>query len=676
MLSTNQMLYIFMGVLCLFLVFLIFLFTKSRKREKADRVVTRTKKNGRNYLYGFYLFYSRFPLTKRYFYKISNRVRAIYPADNIAINLRATKTILRGSIAALAMIAGTLAFAKNDLFFVFAGFFMAYIVLTTLVSGSLEAQERRLLLQFKDFIEDVREEYNRVHRVDDAVGNILDQLPYEIGLHAERIYKVLTATQVKKEADKYSDIAPNRFFTTFIAIASTTMEYGDKKIEDGRSLFLKNINFLKEEVNIELLKQAKNSALFSGLSIVALLPVIAIKPIELWATTNIPQLTKYYSGSYGIVCMAIVFALSAISYAMIDNFKSEKEMEIKENSVFKQIASRPAIRRFLNAQVNRNYSKSLKQDEMLRFTGDQLGINTFLLKRYFAAALLVFVTTILLFTSIFWSKQDLLTNFVDEFTSSSYTTAEYRDVMRETAKNYTEQTAKMTAKNAGTQEFKDNLAADIMKNTDLHDKKLADSVADVVSQRVTKYGDVYFKWYYLIVIIMMGILGYYIPLWLLMFKQSAVRMNMEDEVAQFQTLALIISRVDGANIAMLLEWMDRFAYCFKSSVSQCIIDLPHGGQKALIAMREAESFRPFKSFVNCMISVDEVGMVTAFSSIETDRAYYKEKRQEDNLRMITRKSTYAKWISIIPLFFVFIFYLIYPMVQFALEMMGQVSSAL
>jgi len=676
MLSINQMLYIFMGVLCLFLVFLIFLFTKSRKREKADRVVTRTKKNGRNYLYGFYLFYSRFPLTKRYFYKISNRVRAIYPADNIAINLRATKTILRGSIAALAMIAGTLAFAKNDLFFVFAGFFMAYIVLTTLVSGSLEAQERRLLLQFKDFIEDVREEYNRVHRVDDAVGNILDQLPYEIGLHAERIYKVLTATQVKKEADKYSDIAPNRFFTTFIAIASTTMEYGDKKIEDGRSLFLKNINFLKEEVNIELLKQAKNSALFSGLSIVALLPVIAIKPIELWATTNIPQLTKYYSGSYGIVCMAIVFALSAISYAMIDNFKSEKEMEIKENSVFKQIASRPAIRRFLNAQVNRNYSKSLKQDEMLRFTGDQLGINTFLLKRYFAAALLILVTTILLFTSIFRSKQDLLTNFVDEFTSSSYTTAEYRDVMRETAKNYTEQTAKMTAKNAGTQEFKENLAADIMKNTDLHDKKLADSVADVVSQRVTKYGDVYFKWYYLIVIIMMGILGYYIPLWLLMFKQSAVRMNMEDEVAQFQTLALIISRVDGANIAMLLEWMDRFAYCFKSSVSQCIIDLPHGGQKALIAMREAEPFRPFKSFVNCMLSVDEVGMVTAFSSIETDRAYYKEKRQEDNLRMITRKSTYAKWISIIPLFFVFIFYLIYPMVQFALEMMGQVSSAL
>lgn len=676
MLSTNQMLYIFMGVLCLFLVFLIFLFTKSRKREKADRVVTRTKKNGRNYLYGFYLFYSRFPLTKRYFYKISNRVRAIYPADNIAINLRATKTILRGSIAALAMIAGTLVFAKNDLFFVFAGFFMAYIVLTTLVSGSLEAQERRLLLQFKDFIEDVREEYNRVHRVDDAVGNILDQLPYEIGLHAERIYKVLTATQVKKEADKYSDIAPNRFFTTFIAIASTTMEYGDKKIEDGRSLFLKNINFLKEEVNIELLKQAKNSALFSGLSIVALLPVIAIKPIELWATTNIPQLTKYYSGSYGIVCMAIVFALSAISYAMIDNFKSEKEMEIKENSVFKQIASRPAIRRFLNAQVNRNYSKSLKQDEMLRFTGDQLGINTFLLKRYFAAALLILVTTILLFTSIFRSKQDLLTNFVDEFTSSSYTTAEYRDVMRETAKNYTEQTAKMTAKNAGTQEFKENLAADIMKNTDLHDKKLADSVADVVSQRVTKYGDVYFKWYYLIVIIMMGILGYYIPLWLLMFKQSAVRMNMEDEVAQFQTLALIISRVDGANIAMLLEWMDRFAYCFKSSVSQCIIDLPHGGQKALIAMRETEPFRPFKSFVNCMISVDEVGMVTAFSSIETDRAYYKEKRQEDNLRMITRKSTYAKWISIIPLFFVFIFYLIYPMVQFALEMMGQVSSAL
>lgn len=674
--STNQILYIFMGVLCLFLVFLLVLFAKNRKREKTDRVVVRTKKNGRNYLYGFYLFFSKFPLTKRYFFKIANRERTIYPADSIAINLRATQTILFGSVAGLAMLAVTLIFAKNDLFFVFASFFMAYIVMTTLVTGSLTAQERRLLLQFKDFIEDVREEYNRVHRIDDAVGNILDQLPYEMGLHAERIYEVLTATQVKKEADKYSDIAPNRFFTTFIAIASTTMEYGDKKIEGGRSLFLKNINFLKEEVNIDLLKQAKSSALFSGLSIVALLPVIAIKPIEIWATTNIPQLAKYYSGSYGIICMAIVFAFSAIAYTMIDNFKSEKEMEVKENSIFKQMANRPRIRRFLNAQVNRNYSKALKQDEMLRFTGDQLGINTFLFKRYLVASLLAIVTAVLLITSIYRSKSDLLNNFVDEFTSSGYTTEEYREVMKEAAKNYTEQTTKMTAKNAGTQQFKEDLAADIAKNTDLHDEKLAESVADVVSQRTVQYENLYFKWYYLLLILLMGVLGYYVPLWLLMFKQSAVRMNMEDEVAQFQTLALIISRVDGANVAMLLEWMDRFAYCFKSSISQCIIDLPHGGQKALVAMREAEPFRPFKSFANSLISVDDVGMVNAFSSIEIDRAYYKEKRQEDNVRMITRKSIYAKWISIIPLFFVFIFYLIYPMVQLAMEMMGQVNSSL
>ena len=676
MLSVNQILYIVIGALCLFLVFLISSFFKSKRREKADRVVKRTKKNGRNYLHGFYIFFSKCPLTKRYFNKIYNQTKALYPADDIAVNLRATKTILRAFIVGIAMVVVTFAFAKGDLFFIFAGIFMSYIIMTALVSGSLEAQERRLLIQFRDFIDDVREEFNRVHRVDDAVGNILDQLPYEIGLHAERIHKVLTATKIKKEADRYVDIAPNRFFMTFMAITSTTMEYGDKKVEDGRSLFLKNINFLKEEVNVELLKQARNSALFSGLSIVSLFPVIAIKPIELWATTNIPQLTKYYSGSYGITCMAVVFVMSAISYTMIGNLKSDATTEIKENSIFKQLAARPGIRRVVTAQVNRNYSKSLKYDEMLRFTGDQLGVNTFVLKRYLTSLVLILATTILLFTSMFRSKSQILSDFASEFTSSSYTTAEYRDIMREAARNYTEQTAKMTSKNLSAQQQKENISADILENTDIKDKKIADSVADVVIERNEEYKGIYFKWYYLLIVVAVGIIGYYIPLWLLMFKQSAVRMNMEDEVAQFQTLSLILARVDGANIALLLEWMERFAYCFKNSISQCIIDLPHGGQKALKALRDEEPFRSFKSFVNCMISVDEVGMVTAFSSIETDRAYYKEKRQEDNNRMMAKKSTYAKWIAIIPLVFVFAFYLIYPMVQFALEMMGQVNSAL
>ena len=72
-------------------------------------------------------------------------------------------------------------------------------------------------------------------------------------------------------------------------------------------------------------------------------------------------------------------------------------------------------------------------------------------------------------------------------------------------------------------------------------------------------------------------------------------MSMEDEVSQFQTLILILMHVDGVNTIMLLEWMERFAFVFKDSISTCIIDLPHSGQKAIQAMQDKESFAPFKS---------------------------------------------------------------------------------
>ena len=674
--TSTQTGYIIIMLFGLLMLFLIAYYLKARNREKADKILKKQKKSGRNYLYTFYRFFDTFPLTKRYYRRYRNRLQALYPADDISVNLKATKTFLTTITAGILVAVVTIVVADGDLFFVFAGFTMTYILVIALMNGSIERMERKLLYQFKDFIDMVREQYNKLNRVDDAVANTLDRLPYEMGLHATILHQVLISTNVEKAVDEYVDKAPNRFFMTFAAIAATTVEYGDKVVENGSSLFLRNINFLKEEVNIELLKQQKNNALFSGLSFVTLLPIFAVKPIEKWAITNMPDMATYYKGTYGIVCMAIVFVMSAVAYTLVGNLKNAKPNEVKETSVFKTVAEFPPIQRVLNGQVNRNYSKALRYDEMLRFTGDHLGVNTFLLKRYVTGIAIGIVTLCIMCSSVVRQKANDLSDFDNEFSSSIVADEEYRQTMRDTAELYTKEMAEVTKHNADGGLSEDELTQTIMENSDVKDEDSAKEVAQVVIQRNTALGDIYFKWWYLLAVFGTAMIGYMVPLWMLMFQQAAVKMNMEDEVSQFQTICLMLVHVDGANTTMLLEWMERFASCFKQSISQCIIDLPHDGQKALEKMRDAETFDMFQSFVNNMLSIDNVGIEKAFSSIETDRQYYKEKRQADNNIMMERKAGIGKWVAMAPLVFVFGFYLIYPMVKMAMSMMNQINQAM
>lgn len=673
--TSVQMMYIMMGVMALMLVALLFVYMQRRQKERAERIIKRShRKNDKNYLFHIHQFFKTFPLTKAYFAKLKIRLRNIYPADEMTINLKATKMMLLALCTSAAAIIAAFAIADGDMFFLLAGITMAYILFLAMIDGNLERTEQKLLAQFRDLIDSVREQYNKIQRVDDAIGYTLDDLPYEIGLHATRIHQILTSTRVEDAVNDYVDEAPNRFFMTFVAICGTTVEYGDKRLGVTKeSMFLRNLNFLKEEVNIELLRRKKNDSLFSGLTLVSLMPIFAIKPIEMWATSNMPEIGEYYKGSYGIVSMALVFLLSAVSYTLVKNLKGQSIEDIKENSPLKKLAEWRPIRHILNVQTRKNYSKSVKIDEMLRMTGDHLGTNTFLLSRYILGIVIAIVTAGLLIASVGREKSQAVTDFATSFDSAIVPDSEYRETMRETAKIYAEEMAKV---GVDEQLSADELAARIENETSVTDETLAKTVAKEVVSRVDRYRQTYFKWYFLLAIIAASWIGYMVPYWILKFKQTTVKMNMEDEVSQFQTLALILMYVDGVNTTMILEWMERFSFCFKSAISQCIIDLPFMGQKALETLQYSESFTLFQSFVGNLLSIDNVGVERAFSGIETDREYYKEKRQSDNEILMKKKSEIGKWIALAPLIFVFGMYLIYPMMQLAVSMMNQINQAL
>lgn len=663
--SSSTMIKIMGGAI--FLIGLLYFLLDRYIRNHTKQIAAKNSKRSMKGIFWLYRIFSQTPLLKRYYAKIRTHLEINYPADEMSVRRKATLDMAKCLGAAILIIVVVVVMAKGDWFFICMGCFMTYFVFTYMISSLKERLDSKLLNQLGDFITNIRHHYSAQGNVEDSIYDTLDETPYEMGLHATKIYKILTSTDVEQEVDKYTDVAPNKFVLTLVAICATIKEYGDKKLDDGQSLFLTNINYLKEEINVELIRRKRNAFLFSGLITLTLLPLFFLKAIEAWGVANIPEMESFYTGTAGTVVMAAVFVITVIVYQLVSNLKDGHTDDTREHKVINWILSIPIVNKLVTIEINKNYTKHLRIDDGLKMVGDRIGIKGFLIKRLLFGLLTVGIITLVIFTSEWRSKHNILNDFTDAFESSIVPDEEYRQAMKDAAIDYTLTCRKM----ADTPENRAAVQAEVEKRG--ISSKFSLEVTNEVFRRAAEYQNVYYRWWFLLINILGFYAGYFLPYGILMYQLQIVKMDMEDEVIQFQTIVLILMHVDGIMIDTVLEWMERFAFCFKQSISECIINLEYSTQKALQKMKNVETFPPFRRFVDNLLMVDDEDILTAFAEIETDREYYKEKRKTDNEIISTQKAEIGKVIAFIPLIMTLVFYLIVPFAMYAIEMMSAIG---
>jgi len=650
------------------------------RNMKSSRPTLAKGSGGRNFYYYFYKAFSETPVIKRYFLKFANRLQSLYPADYIEINKRATIMMIKSILFASGTMAGICFLCRGDLFYMLVGLVAVYVIFTNSLSKSVSDLELKLLKQFADFLTDCRSNYHQSGMVDEAIYATLNDIKYEIGLHINIIYEILAGTDTENEVEKYTDIAPNRFLNMFAAVCATIKEYGDKRLENGESLFLKNLEYIKQEVYVEINKQERNNFLFSGMVFSTVFPLFCMKLISAWATT-ISDLSTFYSGSAGMTVMAIVFVTSFISYELVSNLRDGVERSEKEHKFLEWVASRPIINSLLTMYVNRHYTASLRQDDSLKMVGDHISPQAYLVQRILSGVVSGIIVAFLVLTTWGTNKIQLISDFSEEFNDSVVPNEEYRDLLRETANEYVNRNdlnydllGKELDENSPELNLQNEQIEKLSEQIQIEKKisyESATEVAKVVKQRNTELAKSYFKWYYLLIIIAAYFIGYFAPLGLLKYRTSVARMGMDDEVAQYQSLALILMNVDGMTLDVVLEWMERFAFCFKPTISECILNLESSEQEALEHMKQQETFPPFLRFVDNLMNIDEVGVASAFDEVKTEQENYKEQRALKNEINMKKRSKMANVISYAPMAITVVGYMLLPFLLMAFNLMQQ-----
>ena len=153
------------------------------------------------------------------------------------------------------------------------------------------------------------------------------------------------------------------------------------------------------------------------------------------------------------------------------------------------------------------------------------------------------------------------------------------------------------------------LVASLLTATDVTNKirreEEATAAADRILEKIDTVNNEYIKPIEMVIAISVGIFGYFIPLIILKFQRKMRQLEMENEIMQFQTLILMLMRIDRISVQDILEWLERFSNIFRPQISTCLNNFEAGGWKALDQMREQTGFEPFVKIIKNLQSAGD-----------------------------------------------------------------------
>ncbi len=668
-LTSDQIMYICMalaGILTAIIGAIIVMHQNKTHRE--DEIAKINKK--KNYGVWLLLFYKNAPFFRRYYQKINARIRILYPADYYTVNKKITNILAKSTIRGVLGILFILLVSGGDIFFICAGITLIIVAILGYADSALVKDENMILEQLSAAVSKIRHFYQTTGAVDTSLSLSLDEIPYEIGLHIENIYNAITSGNMGYEVDKLTSTSPNNYLTSLLAICASVKDWGDTTLDDGTSVFVNNLNYLKDTINQELIIQKKRKAAFKSLTKLCLVPVLGIKPIEIASMASMPEMADFYKGTNGIVSMIIVFMICIFNYLVIKTLKDKPHVIEKDVSFLSKVASIPLVEMLLTKIINHRFLKYQRIDKNMQAMGDFTGVSSFLLKRIVLGVSATVISVVLFTSSMVYEKINYVKDFANSYEDCIVPNEEYRQVMRGIGAEYTEIVLSMHGEIST-----EDLASQIKQDTNITNNTLAEAIAEDVLSRVNNYRNTYFRWWYMVVSLLIGLVFSLLPNLLMAIKSKVINGRKEDEIIQFQNLMLILSNLSGITVANILEWMERFAFCFKEDIAECRVNLSHGEKKALTDMKDGTTCEAFSDFIDNLLAIDKVGVSEAFEEIKTDRNYYREKQRVDAEIDIDVKSKFSMFLAMAPTLATIGLYLIAPLVQYAMSMMNEMPTA-
>ena len=293
-------------------------------------------------------------------------------------------------------------------------------LIETIMTGMVDKLDTKLLKQQIDFFAEIRHAYHEFNMVEEAIYEVSQNDQLEISRQGEKIYEILTSDDPETELEKYYDIAPNSYLKEFAGVSFLTREFGDRTDSKGASLYLKNLNNITQEMQMEILKREKLDYVFQSLSVISLVPVLCMQPLKNWAISNFSFTSSFYNGKLGFIAQLLLIVATFICYILTrklkDNSSNNNDYKDPNNCWQMKLYKNPIAKRIIDLFIPKKGTKQYKKDSnLLKDAASKQKMEAFYINR-------IAICIIVLFASLFLFEQihNVAVDYIYESPTTQY----------------------------------------------------------------------------------------------------------------------------------------------------------------------------------------------------------------------------------------------------------------
>ncbi len=403
--------YIMGGAVGLFVLVVLAYYILSKKMQKSEykriqrlQEGTRENKFSSEILFQkLYLTYIKVPFIKRYVLKIRRRLEIINVDDEYATRKGTAKILTRALVILVPLLIITIVITYTNYLLMFILLIFEIFMVDTFIDGSVDKIDNTLLKEQLDFFSEIRHAYHEYNMVEEAIYQVSQDDEKNISRQGEKIYEILISNDPETEIEKYYDIAPNSFLKEFAGISYLTKEFGDRKVE-GASLYLKNVNNITQEMQLEILKRDKLNYVFQSLSIISIAPVLLLEPLKNWAVSNFSFTASWYNGKTGMIVQILILILTFISYILVRKLKDNGSTGINtkntENPWQAKLYKKKSVKKIVDLFIPKEGTKEYRKvTQLLKDAASHLKIEWLYINRI-CLFIVTFIASIIIFSQL------------------------------------------------------------------------------------------------------------------------------------------------------------------------------------------------------------------------------------------------------------------------------------
>ena len=685
MLTTQTLMLIILVTVVLFIGILIAYFILKKQMSKSEYMQMKKLQEGTKantftmeVMYQkLYITFIRTPFLKRYILKIRRRLEILNIDDEYATRRDSAKILSKSLGIVVPLVLATIVITHSNILLMCILLIFELFMMDTFIDGMVDKIDNNLLREQIDFFSEIRHAYHEYNMVEEAIYQVSLDDEKNISRQGEKIYEVLISDDPETELEKYYDVAPNSYLKEFAGISYLTKEFGDRE-ENGTSLYLKNVNNITQEMQLEILKRDQLNYQFQSLSMISIAPVLLLEPLKSWCVANFTFTESFYYGRAGVIVQILVVLITVLSYIItrklkdngsttIDTTNTENPWQAKVYKKLKKI-----IDLFIPKPGTKDYRK-LK--DLLKDAASKLKMEWIFVNRI-CISIVTFFASLVLMVALHNIQVDYIRT---EPTTDYDMVGMMTDKDKLKAEEVTEIDNHFIDMFIGNSKVTQREIEIQMERSPYYEEAKPEEIETAAKRVLDKLqiiNNEYLKWFEFLLALVFALIGYMGPIWMLYFQKIMRQLEMENEVMQFQTIIMMLMKIERVNVEMILEWLERYANIFKEPISKCVNNYEAGAWEALEELKGEVSFSAFIRIIESLqAAVEKIPIREAFDELDSDRDYYQEKRKEANARLIGRKSMIGKAIGFAPMICLFVGYLIIPLVFIGMTSMSSSMSS-